>query len=275
MIGKQFCFCCVREHFCGDCSFMRVEWVKTVDKEIRNQGFISNYFKNWSHFERVLLVLSLVVPTSLGAIFQSGLIQIGASSITMIASLLFAKARIEGYLLSLLGMILFCIVAFNNRLFGEVGVSLFFGLPALIVGFVGWSKALKKGKVNEPAKIEIRKTGFREVAILALICGTLGIGLYFLLGAIDTNLLLLSTISVVFTIFGTLLMIRRSHLGTLGFALNDISNIFLWLMIVLMGDISAIVMIVQPVLLLVNNTYGIFVWRKMLKAQESSAGAGV
>jgi len=47
----------------------------------------------------------------------------------MIASLLFTKARIEGYLLSPIGMVLFGIEAFNNRLFGEVGVLLFFGLP--------------------------------------------------------------------------------------------------------------------------------------------------
>jgi len=66
-------------------------------------------------------------------------------------------------------------------------------------------------------------------------------------------------------------MLRRSHLGTFGFASNDISNILLWLMIVLMGDITAIVMIVQPILLLVNNTYGIFEWRKLFKMQELEA----
>ena len=38
-----------------------------------------------------------------------------------------------------------------------------------------------------------------------------------------------------------------------------------------MGDITAIVMIVQPILLLVNNTYGIFEWRKLFKMQELEA----
>ena len=237
----------------------------------RKQGFINNYFSNWNKFECVLLALAFFAPVSLGIVFQSSLIQIGASSITMIASLLFAKARIEGYFLSLIGMVLFGIVAFNNRLFGEVGVLLFFGLPAMIAGFISWSKALKKGKDNQPAKIQIRKTSLKEIFILMLLCVVMGIGLYFLLAAIDTNLLLLSTISVVFTVFGTILMVRRSHLGTFGFALNDISNILLWLMIVLMGDITAIVMIVQPILLLVNNTYGIFEWRKLFKIQELEA----
>ena len=242
-----------------------------MDKNNGRQGFISSYFENWSRFECILLTLAVTVPVSLGMIFQSGFIQIGASSITMAASLLFAKARIEGYLLSLAGMVLFCIVAFNNRLFGEVGVSLFFGLPVLIAGFISWSKALKKGTDNKPAKIQIRKTSSREIAVLALICAALGIGIYFLLESIDTNLLLLSTVSVVLTVFGTILMVRRSHLGTFGFALNDVSNIMLWLMIVLLGDTTAIVMIVQPALLLVNNTYGVFQWRYMLKEQESEA----
>jgi len=239
-----------------------------MDKQIERLGFFNNYFGNWSIFERVLLTLAVSVPVILGILFQSSLVQIGASSITMIASLLFAKARIEGYLLSLIGMVLFCIVAFENRLFGEVGVSLLFGLPSLIVGFVSWSKALKKSDSDKPSTIEIRKTSLKEITVLALICVVLGIGLYFLLGAIDTNLLLLSTISVVFTIFGTILMVRRSHLGTLGFALNDISNILLWLMVVLLGDTTAIVMIVQPILLLMNNTYGIFEWSRMFRLQE-------
>ena len=228
----------------------------------------ANYFSGWSILERTLLTLAFIVPVTLGITFQSSLLQIGASSVTMIASLLFAKARIEGYFLSLAGMIMFAIVAFNNRLFGEVGVLIFFGFPMLIAGFISWSKALKKPGGNKPAKLQIRKTGKKEIAILALLCAIAGIGLYFLLKAINTNLLLLSTISVVFTIFGTILMVRRSHLGTLGFALNDISNILLWLMIVLLGDITAIVMIVQPMLLLVNNTYGIFEWRKLLQMQE-------
>ena len=232
------------------------------------QGFFSSYFSGWSILERVFLVLALVAPVTLGIIFQSSLLQISASSVTMIASLLFAKARIEGYVVSLIGMVLFGIVAFNNRLFGEVGVLIFFGLPAQIVGFISWTKALKKSDDNKPAKIQIRRTRLKEILILSLICGVLGVGLYFLLGAIDTNLLLLSTISVVFTVFGATLMIRRSHLGTLGFALNDISNIMLWFMIVFLGDITAIVMIVQPVMLLINNTYGVFEWRKLLKLQE-------
>jgi len=232
------------------------------------QGFISNYFSSWSILERVFLVLAFIAPITLGIIFQSSLLQISASSVTMIASLLFAKARIEGYVVSLIGMVLFGIVAFNNRLFGEVGVLIFFGLPAQIAGFISWTKALTKIEDNKPAKIQIRRTSLKEISILALICGVLGIGLYFLLAAIDTNLLLLSTISVVFTVFGTILMIRRSHFGTLGFALNDISNILLWLMIVLLGDMTAVVMIVQPIMLLVNNTYGIFEWRKLLKIQE-------
>ena len=168
-------------------------------------------------------------------------------------------------------MILFGIVAFNNRLFGEVGVLILFGLPAQIAGFISWTKALNKTDDNKIAKIQIRRTSLKEITILVLICIVLGIGLYFLLAAIETNLLILSTISVVFTVFGTILMIRRSHLGTLGFALNDVSNFLLWLMIVLLGDITAIVMIVQPIMLLINNTYGVFEWRKMLRVQELEA----
>ena len=235
------------------------------------QRFISNYFWSWSILERIFLVLAFVVPVSLGVIFQSSLLQISASSVTMIASLLFAKARIEGFVVSLIGMALFGIVAFNNRLFGEVGVLILFGLPAQIAGVISWRKALNKTGDNKLAKIQIRRTSLKEITILVLICVVLSIGLYFLLAAIDTNLLLLSTISVVFTVFGTILMIRRSHLGTLGFALNDVSNFLLWLTIVLLGDITAIVMIVQPIMLLINNTYGVFEWHKMLRIQELEA----
>lgn len=230
---------------------------------------MKNYFSSWNVLERTLLALALIAPITLGVIFQSSLLQISASSTTIIAALLFAKARIEGYLLSLVGMVLFGIVAYNNRLFGEVGVLLFFGLPAQIAGFISWLKALKKGEPNAPLKIQIRKTSLKEILVLSLICGALGVGLYFLLAVINTNLLLLSTISVVFTVFGTILIIRRSHFGTLGFIPNDIINILLWLTIILIGDITAIVMIVQPIMLLVNDIYGIFEWRKMLKAQEA------
>ena len=117
------------------------------------QGFISNYFCSWSILECTFLVLAFVAPVTLGVIFKSSLLQISASSVTMIASLLFAKARIEGFVVSLIGMVLFGMVAFNNRLFGEVGVLILFGLPAQIAGFISWAKALndKASGTRRPA----------------------------------------------------------------------------------------------------------------------------
>ena len=219
--------------------------------------------KNWNLLEKTILTLAVVVPVTLGIILQSSLIQIGASSLMVISALFFAKVRIEGFFLSAIAMILLAIVAWGERLYGEVSVIVVFGLPALVVGFISWLKSRKKDDPNKPSEIEIRKTRPKELVILISICAALSVGVYFLLQAVDTNQLELSTFSVVSTIFATVLVVRRSHFGTLGFVINDISNIFLWLMIVFAGNSTAIVMIVNPALLLVSDIYGVFKWRKI------------
>jgi len=145
---------------------------------MEKKNIFANYFAEWNKFELILLTLAIVAPLTLGVIFGSSLLQIGASSITVMAALLFAKARIEGYLISVIGLILFGVVAFNNSLYGEVGVIIFFGFPAQIAGFISWFKALKKGEKDKPATIRIRKTSIKELLLLALLCSLLGIGIY-------------------------------------------------------------------------------------------------
>ena len=238
----------------------------------RKIWFFRSYFLDWNLFEKILLALAIVVPITLGIALQSTWIQIGASSLMVVSALLFAKAKIEGYFLAAIAIILLIIVAWGERLYGEVGIQLFFGLPMLVVGFVSWLRATKKGEDNKPPELEIRKTSLKEMGILISGCVVLGVGIYFMLAAIDTHLLALSTFSATSTIFATILIARRSHLGTFGYVINDISNILLWLMIVFAGDVTAIVMIVNPTLLLINDTYGIFTWRKMFKDQEQKRG---
>jgi len=91
----------------------------------------------------------------------------------------------------------------------------------------------------------------------------------FLLAVFDTNFLILSTISVASSVYGTILIIRRSHLGTFGFAVNDIAGILLWIMAFHAIDSSNAVMVVQPLMLLINDSYGVIEWRKLLKEQEA------
>ena len=234
--------------------------------------FIEDYFKGWNAFEIALLISAVVVPVSLGLIFSSAWIKIVASSSTLIMSLLFAKAKIEGYFVAILSITTFVIVAWGERLFGEVIIQLIFVVPMSVIGFFIWLKDIRINKsTGHRAEIVICKKSAKELSLTAVTLALLGVGFYFILQAFETQFLFVSTLSVVTALGGLYLIARKSYWGPFVFALNDIVQITLWAMVlVTTRDMGFITVLSLPSMLLLNDIYGTIKWRKMYYAQKAA-----
>ena len=234
--------------------------------------FFENYFKGWNAFEIALLTSAIVVPITLGLIFDSAWIKIVASSSTLIMGLLFAKAKIEGYFVAVLAITTFVIVAWGERLFGEVIIQLGFVVPVSVIGFFIWLKDIRINKsTGRTAEIVICKKSAKELLLTAIALAVLGVGFYFLLQAFETQFLIVSTLSVATALGGLYFIARKSYWGPFVFALNDIVQIALWTMVlVTTGDMGFITVLALPSMLLLNDIYGTIKWRKMYNAQNTA-----
>ena len=87
--------------------------------------------------------------------------------------------------------------------------------------------------------------------------------------AFNTNELIVSTLSVLASLFAVYLQIRRSKYSFGFYLINDIILMFLWGIPVLHGSYILVPMLLNPTINFINDTYGFYNWKKTEKIQRS------
>ena len=90
---------------------------------------------------------------------------------------------------------------------------------------------------------------------------------YFVLRALDTPNIVVSTISIATSFSASYLMLRRISYYAVAFALNDIVLIVLWSLSSL-TDLSSLSMVACFSMFLINDLYAFFRWKVREKQQR-------
>ena len=226
---------------------------------------MKNFFKDWTKLEKILLFGSIILVSLVGIIFKSDILITTCSIVGIITVLLLAKGKNLGQIFGLLITALYSIVSFKNRYYGEVIIYLFIMLPMYIIGIVSWIRHQNKD-TNTVEVNEIKTKEWIIVLFSSIICF---IGIYFLLKAFNTNQLFLSSVSVIDSLFAIYLGIRRSKYSFYFYIVNDLILILLWGIPVITGTIILIPMVFNPLINLINDSYGIYNWKKLEKIQNN------
>ena len=81
-------------------------------------------------------------------------------------------------------------------------------------------------------------------------------------------MLIVSSISVVTSVLASYFEARRSELSLISYIANDLVLIVLWLAPILKGSTELIPVLIGPLLLLVNDIYGTYNWKRIKEIQE-------
>lgn len=192
------------------------------------------------------------------------------TSLIGVSSLIFlAKGHPVGQVLIIIFSILYGIISFSFSYFGEMITYLGMTLPMAVLSLVSWLRHPYREGSSEVAARELRGRHFIAVSALSAAVTVL---FYFILGALDTANLIPSTISVATSFFAASLTYLRSPYYALGYALNDVVLIVLWVMATL-ADPSYISVTVCFIVFLVNDIYGFISWRRMLARQKRESSS--
>ena len=222
-------------------------------------------FKDWTDFEKVLLFGSIIVVSLVGIFFKSDLLTTSCSIVGIITALLLAKGKNLGQVFGLLITILYSIVSFKNKYYGEVLIYALLMLPMYVIGIITWINHKNK-KTNS---VEINSIKKKEWIIVSFVFALVFVGIYYLLKAFNTNELIVSTISVLASLFAVYLQIRRSKYSFSFYIVNDIILMFLWGIPVVRGSFILFPMLLNPTINLINDIYGFYNWKKTEKIQKN------
>ena len=221
--------------------------------------------KEWTIFEKILLFGSIIVISSVGLVFKADLLTTACSIIGINTALLLAKGKNLGQLMGILITLLYSILSFKNKYYGEVLIYVFLMLPMFVVGTFSWIKHQNK-KTNS---VEINNIKAKEWIIVSIIFIGVFIGIYYVLKAFNTNELIVSTASVLASLFAVYLQVRRSKYSFSFYIVNDIILFILWGTPVFKGNYTLIPMLLNPVFNFINDLYGFYYWRKTEKIQKN------
>jgi nicotinamide mononucleotide transporter PnuC len=189
------------------------------------------------------------------------------ASLVGVSSLIFiAKGNVVGQFLIIIFSVLYAIVSIRFRYWGEMITYVFMSLPSSIVACVSWLRHPSKAGKSE---VEISPMNAKKWVYLALASLGITVLFYFLLKYFNTANLPLSTLSVATSFFAAMLLILRSPFYAIGYALNDLVLIGLWVFASI-KSVSYLPMVFCFLTFLVNDCYGFINWKRMQKQQKNS-----
>ena len=187
-----------------------------------------------------------------------------AASLIGVTSLIYnAKGNPFGQLLMVVFSLLYGVISYTFRYFGEMITYLGMTMPMAAFALVSWLKNPYNGNKAEVAVNHLSRREWLFACVLTLEVTVL---FYFILAAFDTANLLPSTLSVTTSFLAVYLTLRRSAAFAVAYAANDVILIILWLM-ASRTDFSYLSVAVCFIAFLANDLYGFISWRRMARRQ--------
>lgn len=225
---------------------------------------IKGYFSDWTRFEKYFLIIGLTVSILSSLLFNGTVIDTLYTSTYLITALLMAKGKIECYFVGFVSVFFYGIVSYKQAYYGELIITVFLTFPIMIIGIISWLRHQDK----EDDVVIISSLGRREITIAFASQLVLFWGYYFLLKVFNTDLLIISSISLVTSVLATYFEARRSELSLFCYIANDVVIIMLWLIPIVNGQTELLSVLVGPILLLINDIYGAYNWKRLKKIQK-------
>lgn len=202
---------------------------------------------------------------SVAAILIVNIVTAGSDILTLIATLIgvtalifAAKGNVWAQLLIIVFSILYGVISYRFRYWGEMITYLGMTMPMAIWAAITWIKN-PSGKGGSQVKIE--KLSPAKWLWLAIATVMVTVIFYFILKYFDTPNLLFSTISVTTSFAAATLTMLRSSYYAVCYAANDLVLVVLWVLASIENP-QYIPVVVNFVIFFFNDMYGFISWRK-------------
>ncbi len=223
-----------------------------------------NKFKNYFSKAEILLwffsVSSIVI--SFVMFSNNGYITLIASLIGVTSIIVNAKGNPTGQAMMIIFSIMYGIISYSCKYYGEMITYLGMTAPMAVVALVSWIK----NPYGDGKEVKVNRIKLSEVVLMIIIGTAVTFIFYFILKYFNTSNLEVSTISVLTSFVAVYLTFRRSIFFSLAYAMNDIILIILW-GLASFNDTSYISVVVCFIMFFINDIYGFISWNRMEKRQ--------
>lgn len=229
-------------------------------------GAMIKFLKNITLAERLIWGISVISIVAFFLAFKNTqYLYLAASLIGATALIFVSKGNPFGQFLTVVFSVFYGIISYSFKYYGEMITYLGMSAPIALWALVSWLRNPYKGnrsevKVNSLSRKEWLLFLATAVAVTALF--------FFVLRALGTANLAVSTVSVLTSFLAAYLTARRSRFYAIGYAANDIVLIIMWGM-ASREDITYLPMVICFAAFFVTDAYGFVNWSVMRKRQRA------
>ena len=181
------------------------------------------------------------------------------AALTGVTSLIFAaKGNVWGQVLMILFSILYGIISFRFRYWGEMLTSLGMTLPMAVLSTITWIKNPSENNGNE---VQIQSLSKKHIVALCISGIIVTAVYYYILKSFNTPNIIFSTISIITSFIAASLTMLRSSYYAVWYAVNDVVLIILWVLASL-KDPAYIPVVVNFSIFFMNDMYGFMSWKQ-------------
>ncbi|ONI46247.1 nicotinamide mononucleotide transporter PnuC [Candidatus Epulonipiscium fishelsonii] len=221
---------------------------------------IKNYFKDWSLFEKIWIILVCGFMTATWYINKDDILMLILTITGCLNLVLGAKGKIEGLYFAIINSVLYAWQCFGINLYGEVMYHVLFSIPISTIAIFLWRK-------NRSDSGEVKFKYMTKKIMAVSFGGTLvGVIVYkFVLEAMGGQLAFMDSLTTVVSVIASILYLYRFAEQWLMWVAVNALSIIMWIIIYINGDHSALIIIIMKCVYLLNSLYGYFNWKKIAK----------
>ena len=223
-------------------------------------------YKGYNLIDAILIGVGIVAIVATSIIFKSDWLIIVNSLLGILCVFMQAKGKVATQFIGIVWFVFYCFLSYQQKYYGETILYATIMIPLYIYGVIHWLRHRDK---KDNVVIVENKISIKEIVIFTVIWVAISVGVFFLLKALSTAQLWLSTVAFCTMLPSVYLLMRRNKWNQLLFLINDIILCVLWQTLVYKGDLSFIPILCYQVCQIIYDAYGLYEWFRIEKKQKA------
>lgn len=225
--------------------------------------FLKAEFKGWGRLERIIFPILILVLCFLSFISNDSKIALVSAVCGISYTILAGKGKISCYFIGLCGTTCYSYLAYKNGLYGNLLLYMFYYFPMQVLGIFKWKKHLKK----DTQEIEKAVLAVREKIIYFSFSAILSVFVGLLLFYIGGETPFADAFTVVFSILGMFLTVKRCYEQWFVWLLVNAVSLYMWVVAYINGS-NCLATVYMWLTYLFLAVYFMFSWKNEIRNKK-------
>lgn len=226
--------------------------------------FIKQEVSGWKIWEVTWLLFACVVIVSLSMYWEDTILGIISATTGVVAVICTGKGKRSAYIFGIPNVILYTIISYNSRFYGEVMLNAFYFLPMQFYGFYIWTKYMD----NHSGEVIKKRMTAKELALLILAVVLLSLLYGYFLSKLGGNLPYIDSFSTVTSIVAMIVSVKRFAEQWLLWIIVNVVTIIMWGYAFFVQGSESVATLVMWCVFLINAVIMYVKWIKDVKKQS-------